>query len=71
MPNNTTRGIPGWMFDESICAGIRSADRPTIDCPALIRLAQLLDLHLENRVLKNMSLQSRGQKLPANFVIVS
>ena len=27
MPNNTTRGIPAWMFDESICASIRCADR--------------------------------------------
>ena len=44
MPNNTTRGIPGWMFDESICASVRCADRATIDCQALLRLAQLLDL---------------------------
>lgn len=43
LPNNTTRGVPAWMFDESICAGIRSAERPTIDCQALLGLAQLLD----------------------------
>ena len=49
MPNNTTRGIPGWMFDESICASVRRADRAIIDCQALLRLAQLLDLQLENR----------------------
>src|SRR5262245_23848085 len=49
MPNNTTRGIPGWMFDESICASVRCADRPTTDCQALLRLAQLLDLQLEHR----------------------
>ena len=49
MPNNTTRGIPGWMFDESICASVRCADRAIIDCQALLRLAQLLDLQLENR----------------------
>ena len=49
MPNNTTRGIPGWMFDESICASVRCADRAIIDCEALLRLAQLLDLQLENR----------------------
>jgi hypothetical protein len=49
MPNNTTRGIPAWMFDESICASVRRADRAIIDCQALLRLAQLLDLQLENR----------------------
>jgi hypothetical protein len=46
MPNNTTRGIPGWMFDESICASVRCADRAIIDCQALLRLAQLLHLQL-------------------------
>jgi hypothetical protein len=30
MPNNATRGIPAWMFDESICASVRCADRATI-----------------------------------------
>jgi hypothetical protein len=49
MPNNATRGFPAWMFDESICASIRCADRPTIDCQALLRLAQLLDLQVESR----------------------
>jgi hypothetical protein len=49
MPNNATRGIPAWMFDEAICASIRCADRATIDCRALLRLAQLLDLQAESR----------------------
>ena len=49
MPNNSTRGIPAWMFDETICASIRCADRPAIDCRALLRLAQLLDLQVESR----------------------
>src|ERR1700730_1714642 len=49
MPNDATRGIPAWMFDETICASIRCADRPTIDCQALLRLAQLLDLQVESR----------------------
>ena len=49
MPNNATRGIPAWMFDETICASIRCADRPTIDCGALLRLAQMLDLQAESR----------------------
>lgn len=43
LPNNTTRGIPAWMFDEVICAGIRSAERPIVDCRALLKLAVLLD----------------------------
>ena len=49
MPNNATRGIPAWMFDETICASIRCADRQTIDCWALLKLAQLLDLQVESR----------------------
>ena len=49
MPNNTTRGIPAWMFDESICASVRCADRAIIDFQALLRLAQLLDLQVESR----------------------
>jgi hypothetical protein len=49
MPNNATRGIPAWMFDEAICASIRCADRPMIDCQALLKLAQLLDLQMESR----------------------
>ena len=43
LSNNTTRGIPLWMFDEVVCASVRSAEQPTIDCHALLRLAQLLD----------------------------
>src|SRR5262249_57943199 len=52
MPNNTTRGIPAWMFDESICTSVRCADRAIIDCQALLRLAQLLDLRLKTRGIK-------------------
>jgi hypothetical protein len=47
LPNNTSRGIPAWMFDDAVCASIRSADQPTIECGALLRLCQLLDSHLE------------------------
>jgi len=43
LPNNTTRGIPAWMFDEAICACVRSAEKPIIACQALLKLAQLLD----------------------------
>jgi hypothetical protein len=49
MPNNATRGIPAWMFDEAICASVRCADRAAIDCQALLRLAQLLDFQVESR----------------------
>jgi len=41
--NHRTHGVPAWMFDEAICAGIRSAEKPTIACPALLKLAQLFD----------------------------
>ena len=43
LPNNTTRGVPAWMFDEVICAAVRTAEHPTVDGGALLRLAQLLD----------------------------
>jgi hypothetical protein len=49
LPNKTTRGIPAWMFDEAVCASIRSADRPPIDCHALLRLTRLLDFQSERR----------------------
>ena len=43
LPNKTTRGVPAWMFDEIICARVRCAERPTVDCRALLSLAHLLD----------------------------
>jgi hypothetical protein len=43
LPNNTTRGVPAWMFDQAICASVKTAERPIIDSGALWRLAQLLD----------------------------
>ena len=43
LPNRTTRGIPAWMFDEIICARVRCAERPTVDCRALLSFAHLLD----------------------------
>jgi len=49
MSNNATRGIPAWMFDQAICSRVRCADRPAIDCHALLRLAGLLDLEVEAR----------------------
>ena len=49
MPNKATRGIPAWMFDEAICASIRCADQPIINCQALLQLTQLLDRQSESR----------------------
>ena len=49
MPNNATRGIPAWMFDEAICGSVRSADSPIINCHVLWSLARLLDGHWEGR----------------------
>ena len=43
LPDRSTRGVPAWMFDEAICATIRTTDRPVIDSGALLRLARLLD----------------------------
>jgi hypothetical protein len=43
LPNDTTRGIPAWMFDEAICAFIRPAEKPLIACQALLELSRLLD----------------------------
>ena len=49
MPNNATRGIPAWMFDEAICGSVRNADSPIINCHVLWSLARLLDGHWEGR----------------------
>jgi len=43
LPNDTTCGVPAWMFDEVICCRVRTAEQPTIDPGALWRLAELLD----------------------------
>ena len=43
LPDKTTKGVPAWMFDPAVCAGVRLAERPLIDCHALLRLARLLD----------------------------
>jgi hypothetical protein len=48
LPNHATRGVPAWMFDEVICSSVRTAEQPTIDGDALLRLAQLLDAAQEN-----------------------
>jgi hypothetical protein len=63
MPNDATRGIPAWMFDETICGSIRCADRPTIDCQALLRLALLLDLQDSSRSIGRHESSSAQSKI--------
>jgi len=43
LADQTTRGVPAWMFDPAVCEGVRLAEESIIDCEALLRLAQLLD----------------------------
>lgn len=43
LKDRSTRGIPAWMFDEAICASVRLSEAPTIDCSALVKLADLLE----------------------------
>jgi hypothetical protein len=52
MPNNATRGIPAWMFDQSVCGSVRKADFPIINCQALLSLGRLLDGQSEGRGIK-------------------
>lgn len=49
LADNTTRGVPAWMFDPVVCAGVRAADEPVIECRALLDLARLVDIALEGR----------------------
>ena len=49
LPDRTTRGVPGWMFDEVVCSTVRLAEQPVIGGEALLRLVQLLDSFLGNR----------------------
>src|SRR4029077_7852212 len=49
MPNNATRGIPAWMFDDAICGSDRYVASPFINCHVLWSLARLLDGHWEGR----------------------
>jgi hypothetical protein len=65
MSNNATRGVPAWMFDETICASIRCADHPIIDCQALLRLAQLLALQVESRGIGRHESSFAQSKIPS------
>ena len=52
MPNNATRGIPAWMFDQAVCGSVRKAGFPIINCQALLSLGRLLDGQSEGRGIK-------------------
>jgi len=43
LPDGSRRGIPSWMFDEMVCAGIHEGDRPTVDVASLVELMDLLE----------------------------
>jgi hypothetical protein len=43
LPDRSTRGVPAWMFDPGICAGIRWSENPLIDVSALVQLSRMLD----------------------------
>ncbi len=40
--DSSTRGVPAWMFDPVICAGVRDSELPAIAAEALLRLVDLL-----------------------------
>ena len=43
LPDQSTRGLPAWMFDALFCANIRTAIVPQIDFAPLQQLAGLLE----------------------------
>jgi len=43
LPDDTKCGVPEWMFDEAVCAAMRTAEQPLIASRALLKLAVLLD----------------------------
>jgi len=49
LADNSTRGVPAWMFDPVVCAGVRASEEPVIECEALLDLASLVDTELEGR----------------------
>lgn len=42
LADQSTRGVPAWMFDPVVCAGVKLAETPLIEYAALIALAELL-----------------------------
>jgi hypothetical protein len=48
LADRSTRGVPAWMFDPVVCAGVKAADQPLIECAALVELSVLLEQHEAN-----------------------
>jgi hypothetical protein len=48
LADQSTRGVPAWMFDPVVCASVKAADEPLIECAALVELSVLLEQHSEN-----------------------
>jgi len=48
LADRSTRGVPAWMFDPVVCAGVKVADDPLIECAALVELSILLEQHEAN-----------------------
>jgi hypothetical protein len=48
LADRSTRGVPAWMFDPVVCAGVKAADEPLIECAALVELSVLLEQHAAN-----------------------
>lgn len=45
LADRSTRGVPAWMFDPGVCAGVKLEERPRIACRALAELSLLLEEH--------------------------
>ena len=42
------QGVSAWMFDPVVCAEVKAADGPLIECAALVELSVLLEKHEAN-----------------------
>jgi hypothetical protein len=48
LADRSTRGVPAWMFDPVVCAGVKAAAEPLIECAAFVELSVLLEQHEAN-----------------------
>ena len=53
--------VPGWMFERAACCGLRRAERPMVDCAALLRLKELLSAAAGERVIEARHRSSPSQ----------
>ena len=58
---STTLEIPAWMFERAICCGMRPAERPMVDCAALLRLKALLSAVADEAVIEGRHRSSPSQ----------